>query len=111
MRNRVINFTLLNQSTSKIVMRLRITKERDRKSTRLNSSHANNSYAASCLKKKEEDRCERTDRGPTHAGAGSPLEVRPRLCAGPHPRPGTLTDCNRERESVVRSKTGSACAG
>src|SRR6476620_12034612 len=28
---------------------------RDRKSTRLNSSHANNSYAVSCLKKKKNE--------------------------------------------------------
>src|SRR5258707_5493961 len=33
--------------------RLRIGRERDRKSTRLNSSHANISYAVFCLKKKK----------------------------------------------------------
>src|SRR3712207_8887927 len=31
---------------------LRLTRDRDRKSTRLNSSHANISYAVFCLKKK-----------------------------------------------------------
>src|SRR3712207_6957712 len=31
--------------------------ERDRKSTRLNSSHANISYAVFCLKKKQRPRC------------------------------------------------------
>src|SRR5258707_6258032 len=31
-------------------------KTRDRKSTRLNSSHANNSYAVFCLKKKKRER-------------------------------------------------------
>src|SRR3712207_6872022 len=31
------------------------TKERDRKSTRLNSSHANISYAVFCLKKKKKE--------------------------------------------------------
>src|SRR3712207_7182574 len=35
-------------------------KERDRKSTRLNSSHANISYAVFCLKKKKTARYERT---------------------------------------------------
>src|SRR3712207_7168681 len=35
-----------------IVARLRDTDDRDRKSTRLNSSHANISYAVFCLKKK-----------------------------------------------------------
>src|SRR3712207_8722728 len=34
-------------------MRLRRTKRKDRKSTRLNSSHANISYAVFCLKKKK----------------------------------------------------------
>src|SRR5258707_2672943 len=33
------------------------TKIRDRKSTRLNSSHANISYAVFCLKKKKKKRC------------------------------------------------------
>src|SRR3712207_7420637 len=32
---------------------LRLAGEKDRKSTRLNSSHANTSYAAFCLKKKK----------------------------------------------------------
>src|SRR5215217_9092778 len=35
---------------------------RDRKSTRLNSSHANISYAVFCLKKKSNARVERVDR-------------------------------------------------
>src|SRR3712207_8227253 len=34
------------------------TKGEDRKSTRLNSSHANISYAVFCLKKKNKQRCE-----------------------------------------------------
>src|SRR3712207_7133437 len=34
-----------------------IVKEEDRKSTRLNSSHANISYAVFCLKKKKNSRC------------------------------------------------------
>src|SRR3712207_7499226 len=34
-------------------MDVNITKEKDRKSTRLNSSHANISYAVFCLKKKK----------------------------------------------------------
>src|SRR3712207_7004497 len=34
------------------------TPERDRKSTRLNSSHANISYAVFCLKKKKQKTCE-----------------------------------------------------
>src|SRR3712207_7825689 len=36
--------------------------ELDRKSTRLNSSHANISYAVFCLKKKKKERKETTDR-------------------------------------------------
>src|SRR5947208_10058587 len=35
------------------------TRERDRKSTRLNSSHANISYAAFCLKKRKKPRANR----------------------------------------------------
>src|SRR6476620_6100093 len=47
---------------------------RDRKSTRLNSSHANNSYAVFCLKKKKEEHTtsRRNDcDGPTFAHRGS----------------------------------------
>src|SRR5947209_11409497 len=41
-------------------------RETDRKSTRLNSSHANISYAVFCLKKKKESRSDRKRRaGPT----------------------------------------------
>src|SRR5258707_2454861 len=36
---------------------LRIVRDRDRKSTRLNSSHANISYAVFCLKKKKKKTC------------------------------------------------------
>src|SRR2546430_8127227 len=32
----------------------------DRKSTRLNSSHSQNSYAVFCLKKKKQSRCQRS---------------------------------------------------
>src|SRR3712207_7806530 len=40
---------------------------KDRKSTRLNSSHANISYAVFCLKKKNhEQRVARTDQRPAH---------------------------------------------
>src|SRR3712207_7203662 len=35
----------------------RVRGQRDRKSTRLNSSHANISYAVFCLKKKKHTRC------------------------------------------------------
>src|SRR3712207_8874374 len=38
---------------SKATMRQRMVKSADRKSTRLNSSHANISYAVFCLKKKK----------------------------------------------------------
>src|SRR3712207_7530257 len=41
-------------------VRLRQVDARDRKSTRLNSSHANISYAVFCLKKKETSRFERS---------------------------------------------------
>src|SRR2546430_11969116 len=37
-----------------------LRRRRDRKSTRLNSSHSQISYAVFCLKKKNEQRCERT---------------------------------------------------
>src|SRR3712207_8133259 len=37
----------------------------DRKSTRLNSSHANISYAVFCLKKKKTNRAQRNSRHPT----------------------------------------------
>src|SRR3712207_6854533 len=38
---------------------LRVTHKADRKSTRLNSSHANISYAVFCLKKKQNDTSQR----------------------------------------------------
>src|SRR5258707_8848195 len=40
----------------------------DRKSTRLNSSHANNSYAVLCLKKQPDIESERTKRDEIEAG-------------------------------------------
>src|SRR3712207_8715818 len=42
-----------NSAMSEIVKRLRTRRAKDRKSTRLNSSHANISYAVFCLKKKK----------------------------------------------------------
>src|SRR5947209_15718947 len=39
-----------------LAVRKAIARAKDRKSTRLNSSHANISYAVFCLKKKREDR-------------------------------------------------------
>src|SRR2546430_10691631 len=38
---------------TRVVHRLRRARHRDRKSTRLNSSHSQNSYAVFCLKKKK----------------------------------------------------------
>src|SRR5438445_6125439 len=46
-----VNIALVNEATG--VSRTTQTNSRDRKSTRLNSSHANISYAVFCLKKKK----------------------------------------------------------
>src|SRR5258707_8861801 len=43
------------RSTSAITSSISLRKARDRKSTRLNSSHANISYAVFCLKKKKNE--------------------------------------------------------
>src|SRR3712207_8856581 len=50
----VTNESLLKQATGSLASELRALSEmiKDRKSTRLNSSHANISYAVFCLKKK-----------------------------------------------------------
>src|SRR5947209_9813167 len=53
-RNRVA-FTRPPQRCGSFTTPLSIVKARDRKSTRLNSSHANTSYAVFCLKKKNKD--------------------------------------------------------
>src|SRR3712207_7144828 len=49
-----------------------VPERRDRKSTRLNSSHANISYAAFCLKKKKDDSADLRSQ-PHHS---SPLRLR-----------------------------------
>src|SRR3712207_8575640 len=46
----------LERSLSELVRRHEVLRTRDRKSTRLNSSHANISYAVFCLKKKNQTR-------------------------------------------------------
>src|SRR5205085_7301548 len=57
----------------------------DRKSTRLNSSHSQISYAVFCLKKKKQAQLHRRARNPTGDHACSPLRDRrlPRCCARP----------------------------
>src|SRR3712207_8690505 len=42
------------RKTEQIIAKLKRVKQADRKSTRLNSSHANISYAVFCLKKKKQ---------------------------------------------------------
>src|SRR3712207_6863385 len=55
-RSRVIDgFSGGNVSTAQAYISDVTTREKDRKSTRLNSSHANISYAVFCLKKKTTD--------------------------------------------------------
>src|SRR2546430_11330079 len=49
----------------------------DRKSTRLNSSHSQISYAVFCLKKKDRRRAERAPRGPRSFPAREPFRARP----------------------------------
>src|SRR3712207_8271925 len=46
---------LLGPLLADVLAELLLPQERDRKSTRLNSSHANISYAVFCLKKKNQD--------------------------------------------------------
>src|SRR3712207_7121939 len=51
-RRQEITGLVVNRKVSNGRDRVRAVQERDRKSTRLNSSHANISYAVFCLKKK-----------------------------------------------------------
>src|SRR5256886_6146197 len=44
-----------NTRQARAVVAVRVIAPEDRKSTRLNSSHSQNSYAVFCLKKKEQD--------------------------------------------------------
>src|SRR3712207_8025049 len=54
------HFQLLCESLRQISPKSpEVSSERDRKSTRLNSSHANISYAVFCLKKKQQHLCSR----------------------------------------------------
>src|SRR3712207_7777020 len=50
--NRLLATPAIRRSTSYIVLSQQVRPRTDRKSTRLNSSHANISYAVFCLKKK-----------------------------------------------------------
>src|SRR5947209_12690194 len=53
---------LLDNPLLREPLKVEHTKPRDRKSTRLNSSHANISYAVFCLKKKKQNRITRRRR-------------------------------------------------
>src|SRR3712207_8890851 len=50
--NRLLDYCFNSYALEKLVAQNQVLPERDRKSTRLNSSHANISYAVFCLKKK-----------------------------------------------------------
>src|SRR5947209_14469121 len=54
--------TALKPSGALLISDFVLNDDRDRKSTRLNSSHANNSYAGFCLKKKKDLRGSRQRR-------------------------------------------------
>src|SRR2546430_9585006 len=58
---------LRRQSSQELVRRrIRVNKKEDRKSTRLNSSHSQISYAVFCLKKKNKETCISSDRRCSH---------------------------------------------
>src|SRR5258707_9082358 len=63
-----------SRSGARLYRRRTSGRRRNRKSTRLNSSHANISYAVFCLKKKK------TSNNPTHLNitSGDPLKTNPR---------------------------------
>src|SRR5258707_5146222 len=54
-QNEVRNLVEAQVFHSQIALRVERGRKRDRKSTRLNSSHANISYAVFCLKKKKKE--------------------------------------------------------
>src|SRR2546430_3129023 len=67
------------QSRAAILAALRVTHHRDRKSTRLNSSHSQISYAVFCLKKKK------TTRPTARSSRTSPPSIGASRCTVVHP--------------------------
>src|SRR2546421_3680097 len=76
---------------------------RDRKSTRLNSSHDQISYAVFCLKKKNTRHSQPRERGATSAACISAQQLRPK--AGRSTLEGSSPATASQRHLLVSTKT------